>query len=72
MEFVSNQDYTESEWSKWRETIMLAGMQLPTTDEIEKKQKDITQALSYKVKEDDIDTVRVSSAYIWLMSFSSN
>ncbi len=63
MEFVSNQDYTESEWSKWRETIMLAGMQLPTTDEIEKKQKDITQALSYKVKEDDIDTVSVYQVY---------
>ena len=37
---------------------MLAGMSLPTTDEITRKEKEIKEALSYRMNEDDIDNVR--------------
>ena len=36
---------------------MLGGLVLPTTDEIEKKVKDIKEGLSYRPTEDDIEGV---------------
>ena len=60
LEFVSNQDFTESEFYKWREAVMLAGMQLPTTDEIDQKLADIKKAVSYKFKEEDVEAVSIS------------
>ena len=41
---------------------MLAGMSLPTTDEITRKEKEIKEALSYRMNEEDIDTVRSSAS----------
>ena len=58
LEFVSNQDFTDTEFSKWHETMALAGMTMPTTDEVEQKQKEINKALQYKLNEEDIDAVR--------------
>ena len=57
LEFVSNQDFTESEFNKWVETMMIGGAQLPTIAEVEKKAKEIKMALEYKFEEKDIDTV---------------
>ena len=57
LEFVSNQDFSDSEYNKWQETVMLSGLQLPTKDEIDKKLSDIKNALKYRVKEEDIDKV---------------
>jgi len=57
LEFVSNQDFTESEFNKWVETMMIGGAQLPTIAEVEKKTNDIRKALEYKFDEKDIDTV---------------
>lgn len=57
LEFVSNSDYTDSEFNKWRETMMLAGMTLPTTEEVENKLKDINDAVNYHFKEDDVDKI---------------
>ncbi|KAK2156474.1 hypothetical protein LSH36_212g00023 [Paralvinella palmiformis] len=57
LEFVSNSEYTESEFNKWRETMMLAGMTLPTTQEIDNKLKDINDAVNYHFKEDDVDKI---------------
>ena len=49
---------------------MLAGMTLPTTEEIERKVKEIQQALSYRMNESDIDTVRCLQicSYFWQYS----
>lgn len=57
LEFVSNQDFTDSEFEKWRTTLMLGGLQLPTTDEIQRKLDEIKDAFSYQFKDEDIETI---------------
>ncbi|KAI4478964.1 PREDICTED: RNA polymerase-associated protein RTF1 homolog [Polistes canadensis] len=57
LEFVSNQEFTESEFSKWKETCALQGISMPTFDEVEQKLKDIREALVYEFKEEDIEKI---------------
>jgi len=57
LEFVSNQGFTDSEFSKWRETMMLSGLNLPSVYELEKKMADIKFAMNYSFKESDIEEV---------------
>lgn len=57
LEFISNQDFTDSEFSKWRETCALQAISLPTMDDVEKKLKDIREAMVYEFKEEDIEKV---------------
>ena len=64
LEFVSNSDFNDSEFSKWKETVMLQGMSLPTTYEVEQKAKDIKLALDYNFNEDDIEMVCKLDSYL--------
>ncbi|XP_042307914.1 RNA polymerase-associated protein RTF1 homolog isoform X1 [Sceloporus undulatus] len=57
LEFVSNQEFTESEFMKWKEAMFSAGMQLPTLDEINKKEVSIKEALNYKFNDQDIEQI---------------
>eukprot|EP00058_Branchiostoma_floridae_P003719 XP_002589207.1 hypothetical protein BRAFLDRAFT_120771 [Branchiostoma floridae] len=57
LEFVSNQDFTESEFLRWREEMMTKGFQLPFMDEVDSKYNDIQRALKYDFKEDDIEAI---------------
>ncbi|XP_007938694.1 RNA polymerase-associated protein RTF1 homolog [Orycteropus afer afer] len=57
LEFVSNQEFTESEFMKWKEAMFSAGMQLPTLDEINKKEFSIKEALNYKFNDQDIEEI---------------
>uniref|UniRef100_A0A2K5QTG4 RNA polymerase-associated protein RTF1 homolog n=1 Tax=Cebus imitator TaxID=2715852 RepID=A0A2K5QTG4_CEBIM len=57
LEFVSNQEFTESEFMKWKEAMFSAGMQLPTLDEISKKELSIKEALNYKFNDQDIEEI---------------
>ncbi|XP_072221059.1 RNA polymerase-associated protein RTF1 homolog [Leuresthes tenuis] len=57
LEFVSNQEFTESEFMKWKEAMMIAGMQVPTLDEITKKEQSIKEALNYKFNDKDIEDI---------------
>ena len=57
LEFVSNQGFTDSEFAKWRETMMLGGLSLPSVYDVEKKVADIKFAMNYSFKESDIDSV---------------
>ncbi|NWQ63294.1 RTF1 protein, partial [Neopipo cinnamomea] len=57
LEFVSNQEFTESEFMKWKEAMFSAGMQLPTLDEINKKEVSIKEALNYKFNDQDIEEI---------------
>ncbi|XP_028579078.2 LOW QUALITY PROTEIN: RNA polymerase-associated protein RTF1 homolog [Podarcis muralis] len=57
LEFVSNQEFTESEFMKWKEAMFSAGMQLPTLDEINKKDMSIKEALNYKFNDQDIEEI---------------
>ncbi|KAM9034337.1 RNA polymerase-associated protein RTF1 homolog [Sarcophilus harrisii] len=57
LEFVSNQEFTKSEFMKWKEVMFSAGMQLPTLDEINKKEVSIKEALNYKFNDQDIEKI---------------
>ncbi|KAM8736759.1 RNA polymerase-associated protein RTF1 homolog [Acanthopagrus schlegelii] len=57
LEFVSNQEFTESEFMKWKEAMIVAGMQVPTLDEITKKEQSIKEALNYKFNDKDIEDI---------------
>ncbi|XP_053330487.1 RNA polymerase-associated protein RTF1 homolog [Spea bombifrons] len=57
LEFVSNQEFTESEFMKWKEAMFSAGMQLPTLDEINKKEVIIKEAMNYKFNDQDIEEI---------------
>ena len=57
MEFVSNQEFTDSEFSRWCEEVATANLPLPTTADIEAKKADITAALQYDYNEKDIEEI---------------
>ncbi|KAM4690268.1 LOW QUALITY PROTEIN: RNA polymerase-associated protein RTF1 homolog [Rhinophrynus dorsalis] len=57
LEFVSNQEFTESEFMKWKEAMFSAGMQLPTLDEVNKKEVTIKEAMNYKFNDQDIEEI---------------
>ncbi|KAI7805844.1 RNA polymerase-associated protein RTF1 homolog [Triplophysa rosa] len=57
LEFVSNQEFTESEFMKWKEAMFVAGMQFPTLDEISKKEQSIKEAVNYKFNDKDIEDI---------------
>lgn len=57
LEFVSNQEFTESEFFKWKETCALQGISMPTFEEVDQKLKDIKEAMVYEFKEEDIEKI---------------
>ncbi|XP_050443205.1 RNA polymerase-associated protein Rtf1 [Adelges cooleyi] len=57
LEFISNQEFTESEFTKWKELCHLNGITLPTVEDIERKVKDIKAALAYQFKEEDVEKI---------------
>ncbi|XP_048830741.1 RNA polymerase-associated protein RTF1 homolog [Brienomyrus brachyistius] len=57
LEFVSNQEFTDNEFMKWKEAMILAGMQVPTLDEITKKEQAIKEAVNYKFNDKDIEDI---------------
>ncbi|XP_061599736.1 RNA polymerase-associated protein RTF1 homolog [Cololabis saira] len=57
LEFVSNQEFTENEFMKWKEAMIVAVMQVPTLDEITKKEQSIKEALNYKFNDKDIEDI---------------
>ncbi|CRK92996.1 CLUMA_CG006588, isoform A [Clunio marinus] len=57
LEFVSNQDFTESEFEKWKEICEKFSVIMPTVDLIEQKRRDIQGALNYEYKDEDIDRI---------------
>ena len=62
LEFVSNQDFTDTEFFKWKETMMTQGYTLPTTEELQRKLKDLQDAHQYKFRDDDVDNVSQNSS----------
>ncbi|XP_075214712.1 RNA polymerase-associated protein Rtf1 [Lycorma delicatula] len=57
LEFISNQDFTDSEFFSWKEACALQGISLPTQEEVEQKVKDIKEAMIYEFKEEDIEKI---------------
>ncbi|KAG7256909.1 hypothetical protein CRUP_036155 [Coryphaenoides rupestris] len=55
LEFVSNQEFTDNEFMKWKEAMIVASMQVPTLDELTKKEQSIKEAMNYKFNDKDIE-----------------
>jgi len=55
LEFVSNNTFTDMEFDKWKETVMTGGMTLPTTKEMEIREKQIADAMLRKLGDKDIN-----------------
>ncbi|CAK8680024.1 unnamed protein product [Clavelina lepadiformis] len=57
LKFISNSDFTDSEFLKWKKAMEEAGEPLPSLDDIAKKQAAINKAQSYKITDTDIDRI---------------
>ncbi|CAB3362875.1 Hypothetical predicted protein [Cloeon dipterum] len=57
LEFVSNAEFQESEFQHWKKACENKGVSVPTLDHLEKKVKDISEALVYEFKEEDIEKI---------------
>nr|XP_029725841.1 RNA polymerase-associated protein Rtf1-like [Aedes albopictus] len=57
MEFISNQDFTDTEYQKWLSACEASGTTLPRVDTVEKKQRAINEAMQYEFNDADIDKI---------------
>lgn len=57
LEFVSNQDFSETEFKRWHEDMINGDYDLPTINDVESKESVIKKALEYKYKEEDIEKI---------------
>uniref|UniRef100_A0A2P2I483 RNA polymerase-associated protein RTF1 homolog n=2 Tax=Hirondellea gigas TaxID=1518452 RepID=A0A2P2I483_9CRUS len=57
LEFISNNKFSDSEYSKWVESCASHDVPLPSLDSLQKKEKDIRDLLNYNYTNDDIDTI---------------
>uniref|UniRef100_A0A2S2NGJ5 RNA polymerase-associated protein Rtf1 n=1 Tax=Schizaphis graminum TaxID=13262 RepID=A0A2S2NGJ5_SCHGA len=57
LEFISNQEFTESEFVKWKELCHMNRIPLPTLAELEMKVRDVKAALAYQFKEEDVEQI---------------
>lgn len=57
LEFISNQEFTEPEFLKWKETCDQHKIELPNVNHIESKIKDIKEALMYEFNDEDVEKV---------------
>lgn len=61
LEFVSNQEFSDAEYSKWIDASGSAGIPMPSRENVQQKQNDIKEALHYEYNEQDIE--RIVSTY---------
>ncbi|XP_038217297.1 RNA polymerase-associated protein Rtf1 [Zerene cesonia] len=57
LEFVSNQEFTESEFQKWFKAIRDASKRPPTMDFVRNKIAEVKDALMYEFKEEDVEKI---------------
>ncbi|XP_041352904.1 RNA polymerase-associated protein RTF1 homolog [Gigantopelta aegis] len=57
LEFVSNQDFSDAEFYKWKEAMALGGIPIPTLEDVQKKVQEIQQAANYSFKDNDIERI---------------
>ena len=65
LEFVSNQEFTDIEYSKWIEASTAAGNALPAKEHVEQKQADIKEAINYEFNEQDIERIVIVPKYVF-------
>lgn len=57
LEFISNQDFTESEFEKWRSVCATSNIEMPTMDTLQQKQREIKEALNYEYNDEDVNKI---------------
>lgn len=57
LEFISNQDFSDTEFEKWKTVCQTSDIELPTVDQIERKMKDIKEAMVYEFKDEDVQKI---------------
>uniref|UniRef100_A0A6B2EJ54 Putative rna polymerase-associated protein rtf1 n=1 Tax=Phlebotomus kandelakii TaxID=1109342 RepID=A0A6B2EJ54_9DIPT len=57
LEFISNQDFSETEFDKWRNVCACSDVELPTLEAVDRKVKDIKEAMAYEYKDEDIEKI---------------
>lgn len=57
IEFISNKDFTETEFTKWKETMEKYKEPLPMKSKIMEKKKDIASAINFKLDEQGMNQV---------------
>lgn len=57
LEFVSNQEFSDTEYQKWLDACNSANIALPTKDTVDSKVADIREAITYEFNEQDIDRI---------------
>lgn len=57
LEFVSNQEFSDTEYSKWVEACASAHIATPTREVLEQKIADIREAMTYEYNEQDIERI---------------
>lgn len=57
LEFLSNQDFSDSEFEKWKEVCHSTDVDLPTLDFVDKKVKEIKEAIVYEFKDEDVHKI---------------
>lgn len=57
LEFISNQDFTESEFEKWRDVCTATNVPMPTVQLLEQKLIDIKIAMNFEFNDEDVDKI---------------
>lgn len=62
LEFISNQDFSESEFEKWKEMCVKNDVSMPTIDAVNQKAKDIKDGLTFEYNDVDVEKMVESKA----------
>ena len=57
LEFVSNTDFSDSEFNKWVATMAEEGCNLPSVYDVEQKVRDMKDAVDYRFNEEDVNMI---------------
>ncbi|KRY67091.1 RNA polymerase-associated protein, partial [Trichinella pseudospiralis] len=55
LEFLSNSDFTDTEFSKWVDTMTTQNMEFPTLEHVKNKVADVIAAFNHQYTEEDVD-----------------
>lgn len=57
LEFVSNMNFSDGDFVKWRDTCTLHGVKMPTVEQMELKVKDLKEALLFELTMEEIEKI---------------
>lgn len=57
LEFISNSDFSDGDFVKWRDTCTLHGVKMPTVEQMESKIKDIKEALLFELTMEEVERI---------------